>query len=93
MNLCLKVFEELTVSQNLPVSSFPQATFKASKFAVSPDLNYVLLSYDVKQVGELYLGKEHDERGRLLCLVVLKADNHSVVFVNFPIRLEKKVVE
>ncbi|XP_078142321.1 inactive dipeptidyl peptidase 10-like [Centroberyx gerrardi] len=26
------------------------ATFKASKFAVSPDLNYVLLGYDVKQV-------------------------------------------
>ncbi|TNN53556.1 Inactive dipeptidyl peptidase 10 [Liparis tanakae] len=25
------------------------ATFKASKFAVSPDLNYVLLGYDVKQ--------------------------------------------
>ena len=29
---------------------FPQATFKASKFAVSPDLNFVLLGYDVKQV-------------------------------------------
>lgn len=28
----------------------PQATFKASKFAVSPDLNFVLLGYDVKQV-------------------------------------------
>uniref|UniRef100_UPI0037E8AFD8 inactive dipeptidyl peptidase 10-like n=1 Tax=Semicossyphus pulcher TaxID=241346 RepID=UPI0037E8AFD8 len=26
------------------------ATFKASKFAVSPDLNFVLLGYDVKQV-------------------------------------------
>ncbi|KAM6954818.1 inactive dipeptidyl peptidase 10-like [Lycodopsis pacificus] len=26
------------------------ATFKASKFAVSPDLNYVLLGYDVKQI-------------------------------------------
>uniref|UniRef100_H3DKF2 Dipeptidyl-peptidase 10 (Non-functional) n=1 Tax=Tetraodon nigroviridis TaxID=99883 RepID=H3DKF2_TETNG len=26
------------------------ATFKASKFAVSPDLNFVLLAYDVKQV-------------------------------------------
>lgn len=31
-------------------SLFPQATFKASKFAVSPDLNFVLLGYDVKQV-------------------------------------------
>ncbi|XP_036423994.1 inactive dipeptidyl peptidase 10-like [Colossoma macropomum] len=26
------------------------ATFKASKFAVSPDLNYVLLTYDIKKV-------------------------------------------
>ncbi|XP_029692971.1 inactive dipeptidyl peptidase 10-like isoform X1 [Takifugu rubripes] len=26
------------------------ATFKASKFAVSPDLNFVLLAYDIKQV-------------------------------------------
>uniref|UniRef100_A0A665UXF0 Dipeptidyl-peptidase 10 (inactive) n=1 Tax=Echeneis naucrates TaxID=173247 RepID=A0A665UXF0_ECHNA len=26
------------------------ATFKASKFAISPDLNFVLLGYDVKQV-------------------------------------------
>uniref|UniRef100_A0A667ZRK7 Dipeptidyl peptidase like 10 n=1 Tax=Myripristis murdjan TaxID=586833 RepID=A0A667ZRK7_9TELE len=32
-----------------PISVFPQATFKASKFAVSPDLNFVLLGYDVKQ--------------------------------------------
>lgn len=31
-------------------SFIPQATFKASKFAVSPDLNFVLLGYDVKQV-------------------------------------------
>uniref|UniRef100_A0A8B9KQ49 Dipeptidylpeptidase IV N-terminal domain-containing protein n=1 Tax=Astyanax mexicanus TaxID=7994 RepID=A0A8B9KQ49_ASTMX len=29
---------------------FVQATFKASKFAVSPDLNYVLLTYDIKKV-------------------------------------------
>uniref|UniRef100_A0A8C3AHJ8 Dipeptidyl-peptidase 10 (Non-functional) n=1 Tax=Cyclopterus lumpus TaxID=8103 RepID=A0A8C3AHJ8_CYCLU len=29
---------------------FPQVTFKASKFAVSPDLNYILLGYDVKQI-------------------------------------------
>ncbi|KAK5921405.1 hypothetical protein CgunFtcFv8_025113 [Champsocephalus gunnari] len=27
------------------------ATFKASTFAVSPDLNFVLLGYDVKQVS------------------------------------------
>uniref|UniRef100_H2LVV6 Dipeptidyl-peptidase 10 (inactive) n=1 Tax=Oryzias latipes TaxID=8090 RepID=H2LVV6_ORYLA len=27
----------------------PDATFKASKFAISPDLNFVLLGYDVKQ--------------------------------------------
>lgn len=32
------------------LSSSPQATFKASKFALSPDLNFVLLGYDVKQV-------------------------------------------
>uniref|UniRef100_A0A8C9WCN4 Inactive dipeptidyl peptidase 10-like n=1 Tax=Scleropages formosus TaxID=113540 RepID=A0A8C9WCN4_SCLFO len=28
------------------------AMFKASKFAISPDLNFVLLAYDVKQVSE-----------------------------------------
>uniref|UniRef100_A0A8C7ZNW6 Dipeptidyl-peptidase 10 (Non-functional) n=1 Tax=Oryzias sinensis TaxID=183150 RepID=A0A8C7ZNW6_9TELE len=28
------------------------ATFKASKFAISPDLNFVLLGYDVKQVHQ-----------------------------------------
>ncbi|TWW80311.1 Inactive dipeptidyl peptidase 10 [Takifugu flavidus] len=27
------------------------ATFKASKFAVSPDLNFVLLAYDIKQAA------------------------------------------
>uniref|UniRef100_A0A3P9JVI7 Dipeptidyl-peptidase 10 (Non-functional) n=1 Tax=Oryzias latipes TaxID=8090 RepID=A0A3P9JVI7_ORYLA len=29
-----------------------EATFKASKFAISPDLNFVLLGYDVKQVHQ-----------------------------------------
>lgn len=50
---CLSGGERLT---SLLVFPFPQATFKASKFAVSPDLNYVLLGYDVKQVSKRYLG-------------------------------------
>ena len=34
------------------VSFYFQVTFKASRHSVSPDLKYVLLAYDVKQVKE-----------------------------------------
>lgn len=50
--MCLRnilSFTELIILTSMCFFS-PQATFKASKFAVSPDMNFVLLGYDVKQV-------------------------------------------
>lgn len=64
---CLSGGERLT---SLLVFPFPQATFKASKFAVSPDLNYVLLGYDVKQVSKLYLGMGNNKGVRFICLTI-----------------------
>uniref|UniRef100_A0A8C9ZZ65 Dipeptidyl-peptidase 10 (Non-functional) n=1 Tax=Sander lucioperca TaxID=283035 RepID=A0A8C9ZZ65_SANLU len=44
-----EIQNKLFCCKNIHLLFFPQATFKASKFAVSPDLNFVLLGYDVKQ--------------------------------------------
>lgn len=64
---CLSGGERLT---GLLVFPSPQATFKASKFAVSPDQNYVLLGYDVKQVSELHRGAGDDKGVPFICLAI-----------------------
>ncbi|XP_061648007.1 inactive dipeptidyl peptidase 10-like isoform X2 [Phyllopteryx taeniolatus] len=45
----LKINTEINQTQLL-LKNTTFSTFKASKFAVSPDLNFILLGYDVKQV-------------------------------------------
>lgn len=60
---CRKIWERgsyyfsISSSLLLFVTSL-QVTFKASRYSVSPDLRFVLLAYDVKQVSQAFLIKE-----------------------------------